>query len=190
VRTLLAAGVQVIGVDLLYQGEFLSDGKPPSRGPWLTGEQAFAGWTYCYNLAPLARRAHDILAVVAWTRNQASKPEVDVVALGKAGRWGAAALATARGNISRAAIDTQRFRFAALTDIYDIDFLPGGARYDDLPGMLALAADVRLWLAGEGRKAPDVVEAAYRAAEKLDRLTIDDGPAAGVATRAVAWLLR
>jgi hypothetical protein len=45
---------------------------------------------------------------------------------------------------ARAAIDTSGFRFAQLTDVYDAGFLPGAAKYGDLPGLLALAAPARL----------------------------------------------
>ena len=39
-----------------------------------------------------------------------------------------------------------------MSAIHDPDFLPGGAKYDDLPGMLAVAAPAPLFLAGEGER--------------------------------------
>ena len=39
--------------------------------------------------------------------------------------------------------------------IGDLNFLPGGAKYGDLPGMLALGAPGELWLAGEGPMGAD-----------------------------------
>ncbi|MHC4170089.1 MAG: hypothetical protein ACYSWQ_24330, partial [Planctomycetota bacterium] len=60
IRRLLEAGVTVVGVDLLYQGEFLGDQQPPERQRWLTNEEGYAGWTYCYNLPVFARRVHDV----------------------------------------------------------------------------------------------------------------------------------
>ena len=63
-----------------------------------------------------------------------------------------------------AVIDTAGFRFAKLTEVDDPDFLPGGAKYFDLPGMLALSAPHALRVDGEGPELPDVVRAAYRAA--------------------------
>jgi dienelactone hydrolase len=189
VRALLDAGATVVGVDLLYQGEFLAEGKPITRGRALPGEQAFAGWTYCYNLPPFAQRVHDVLAVIAWAKQRDPAPEaIDLVGLGGAGRWLAAALAQAPGSVRRAALDTAGFRFARLNDVYDLDFLPGGARYLDLPGMLALAAPVELWLAGEGKTPPAVVEAAYRAAGQPARLTLFAG--GDLEKSAVQWLLK
>src|SRR5581483_658098 len=119
IRALLEGGATVIGVDLLYQGEFLADGKPVTRGRWLAGEEAFAGWTYCCNLPTFTKRVHDILAVAAWARHQDPRPkEVDLVAVGGAGPWAAVALAQERTAFNRAAIDTGGFRFARLTDVY------------------------------------------------------------------------
>ena len=45
-----------------------------------------------------------------------------------------------------------------MSAIHDPDFLPGGAKYDDLPGMLAVAAPAPLFLAGEG----DAIPATHR----------------------------
>ena len=79
------------------------------------------------------------------------------------------------------------FRFANVTSFSDPDFLPGGAKYLDLPGMIALAAPGELWLAGERDQAPPVIGAAYKASGRPDRLTISSN---GNAEAAVKWLLR
>ena len=68
---------------------------------------------------------------------------------GVAGPIVAAARAVAGEAIDRAAVDTGGFRFGNLLDYRDPQFLPGGAKYLDLPGMLALGAPHPLWLAGE-----------------------------------------
>ena len=193
VQTLLDAGIAVIGVDLLDQGEFLTDGKPRQRQRSLAGEEAFAGWTYCYNLPLFARRVHDILAVVELAgTGDAKMParQIDLIGMRGAGHFaGAAAALAARGKIGRTAIDTGSFRFAALTDVYDADFVPGAARYDDLPGLLALAAPARLWLAGEGAEIPSLVRSAYNAADAADRVTTYSGPPAEAERAAIEWLL-
>jgi len=185
VRSLLDAGATVIGVDLLYQGEFLADAQPPDRQRWLPNEEGYGGWTYCYNLPVFARRVHDILAVIASVKDN----EVDVVGLNGSGHLVAAALAQARGSVARAAIDTEGFRFADLEDVYDINFMPGAARYDDLPGLLALTTPTRIWLAGEGKEAPPIVKAAFAASGKAKNLTTFSGASRGAARQAVEWLL-
>ncbi len=185
IRSLLDAGITVVGVDLLYQGEFLTDGQPLQRQRWLPNEEGYGGWTYCYNLPVFARRVHDILAVIA----SVEAGEIDVVGLNGVGHLVAAAVARAKGAVARAAIDTEGFRFSDLEDIYDIDFMPGAAKYDDLPGLLVLAAPTRLWLAGEGKEAPPIVKAAFVAAGKAENLTSFSGAPQDTARQAVEWLL-
>ena len=91
--------------------------------------------------------------------------------------------------IGRAAIDSAGFRFSRLNTVDDPDFLPGGAKYNDLPGMLALSAPCPLWLAGENGPEVSLVSAAYRAAGHANRLTVcrKDTTAESAA---VDWLLR
>lgn len=190
VHRLLDGGATVIGVDLLYQGEFLDDGRPINRQCSLPNEEGFAGWTYCYNLPLFAGRVHDILAVIAFAKRDEARPqEVNLIGLKGAGHWVAAALAQARGNVARAAIDTGGFRFVELTDVYDVDFLPGAAKYDDLPGLLALAAPTKLWLAGEGNQAPRVTRAAFAAAGMGENLTLFQGSSEDTRDAAAQWLL-
>ena len=92
-------------------------------------------------------------------------------------------------HVGRAAIATDGFRFGSVREIHDPNFLPAGARYFDLPGMLAVAAPEALWLAGEGDEAPDIVRAAYQAAGASDEMTSFAGQAADRASAAVSWLL-
>ena len=180
----------VIGVDLLHQGEFLQEGRPIQRQRWLDGEEAYAGWTYCYNLPLFARRVHDILATIEWaTRDGGPRRQVHLVGLSGAGHWTAAATALARESITGVAIDTDRFRFRKLSDVYHADFVPGSAKYHDLPGLLALAAPTRLWLASEDDDAPEIVRAAYRANGNLGKLEVFSDRSRLAAEAAVDWLL-
>ena len=190
IRDLLDASVTVIGVDLLYQGEFLAGERSPERQRWLPNEEGFAGWTYCYNLPVFARRMHDILAVIAWLkRGSSGSKEVDVVGLDGTGHLVTAAVAQANGAVARAAINTEGFRFADLKDVYDIDFMPGAARYNDLSGLLALTTPTRVWLAGEGQEAPPIVTAAFAAAGKPENLTTSSETSGNAVEQAVEWLL-
>ena len=156
VRKLLDAGAAVIGADLLYQGEFLADGKPLAEARRVSNPREFAGYTLGYNSALPAQRAHDILTLVAFARTYADqRPQVDLVGLGIAGVWAAAARAQAGGAIDRAAIDTDGFRFTSLRSIRDVNFLPGAAKYGDMPAMLALSAPARCGWPVKGRRRPN-----------------------------------
>ncbi len=190
VRNLLEAGISVIGVDLLYQGEFLADEQPMERQRWLPNEEGYAGWTYCYNLLVFSHRVHDALAVIEWLKHKRSASrEIDIVGLNGVGHIAVAAVALVKGSIARTAVNTEGFRFADLKDVYDIDFMPGAAKYDDLPGLLTLTAPIRIWLAGEGREAPPIVKAAFEAAGKSDNLTIFSEISGDAVKHAVEWLL-
>ncbi|MCX7425616.1 MAG: acetylxylan esterase [Planctomycetia bacterium] len=192
VERLLSAGVSVLGLDLFGQGEFTADGKPIAKSRLnRSGSDAwaeYAGYTFGYNHPVFSERVHDILAAVSFVKNaNGGKAKVYVVGLAGAGHWVAAARAQAGAAVDRAAIDTAGFRFANVGAIDDPDFLPGGAKYLDLPGMIALSAGQPTWLAGE-KDVPDVIRAAYQAAGNPDRLTVFGGDKPVDA--AVEWLLR
>jgi hypothetical protein len=187
-------GATVLGADLLYQGDFLKDGQPLKQARVVENPREFAGYTFGYNHALFAQRTHDVLTLVKFLRTAKVAPHphptsVAVAGFGGAGPIVAAARAIAGDAIDRAVVDTQGFRFGKLLDYRDPRFLPGGAKYLDLPGMLALGAPHPLWLAGEGND-PALVSAAYRAASQMGKLTTFDGDASQKETAAIQWLMR
>jgi dienelactone hydrolase len=195
VRKLLDGGCTVVGVDLLYQGEFLADGKPLEKarlnGSGRDAWKHYAGYTYGYNQSLFAQRASDLLTVVAFCRGYEGKqrPEkVHLIGLDGAGIWAAAARAQAGEAVERAAIDTAGTRFAKITSIDHVNFLPGSVKYGDVPGLLALSAPQELWIAGEP-SLPDVVTAAYRSAGKLANATLFRGAKERREEAAVEWIL-
>ena len=194
VKKLLAAGMAVVGIDLFGQGEFTADGKPIAKARLAQGGRGnwagYAGYTFGYNHPVFSKRVHDVLSLVALARSVQSVEKVHLVGLAGAGHWVAAARAQAGQAVDRAVVDTGGFRFAKLTAFDDPDFLPGGAKYLDLPGMLALSAPGELWLAGEGPQPPAVVAAAYQAAGRPDKLTVFDGEKPDAQSAALDWLLR
>ena len=68
-------------------------------------------------------------------------------------------------------------------------FLPGAARYGDLPGMLAVGSPGELWLSGEGDRLPEILTATYRAAEADDRLTLSPLSTKDRYSALVDWLV-
>ena len=192
---LLSAGTAVVGVDLFGQGEFTEDGNPLVKARLVEIKHndhlepaGYAGFTFGYNHPLFSRRVHDILTVISWLRSgSAGAEKIDLVGLGGAGHWVAAARAQAGGAVDRVAVDTGGFRFARLTAIDDPDFLPGGAKYGDLPGILALSAPLPLWLAGEAASRP--LAATYQAAHGTDNISIFRGNPEETEAAAVAWLL-
>jgi hypothetical protein len=187
-QKLLDAGYEVLGVDLFGQGEFTKDGKPLARSRLVEGHIEF---TFGYNPSTFSQRVRDLLTLVAFERGGKMPAErVDMIGLAGAGHWVAAARAIAGSAIDRAAIDTAGFRFAKIAKFDNPDFLPGGAKYNDLLGMIALSAPNPLWLAGEGDALPPVISAAYRAAGQPEDVNTYSGNAAARESAAVEWLLK
>jgi hypothetical protein len=154
IRRLLDSGATVVGADLLYQGEFLKDGEPIEQTRVVANPREAPAYTFGYNHSLFAQRTHDILTLVRFVRtakvNSLPSPSsVAIAAFGHTGPVAAAARAVSGNAIDAAAIDTRGFRFANVRDYRDPMFLPGGAKYGDLPGLLALGAPGRLWVTGE-----------------------------------------
>ncbi|MBL9208839.1 MAG: acetylxylan esterase [Opitutaceae bacterium] len=192
VRKLVDAGVTVLGADLLYQGEFLAGGEALKQARVVANPREFAGYTFGYNHPVFAHRAHDVMTLVKVLRGAsgavpARATSVAVAGWGVAGPVVAAARGLLGGEIERAAVDTRGFRFGQVLDYRDPNFLPGGSKYLDLPGMLALSAPHALWLAGEGSQ-PALVADVYKAAGQAQKLTVAGGSAG--AQDAVTWLLQ
>jgi dienelactone hydrolase len=190
IQRLLSRGVTVIGADLLYQGEFLGDDQPVTRSRKVSNPREAAAYTFGYNYTLFAQRVHDVLSVIQYARNHLRGLErLDLVGLNGAGPWAAAARAQANGAIQQLAVDTAGFRFAKVADIRDVSFLPGGAKYGDLPGMLALGAPGKLRLAGEGTELPALVKQVYQLAGAAQKVTLAGTDPKQEADETVSWLL-
>jgi len=180
VAKLIAGGSAVLGIDLFGQGEFTPDGKPLAKARLLTASNwnRYLGYTLGYNPPLFAQRVHDILSAISCLKaTRPSEQKLRLMALKGAGHWAAAARAIAGSTVDSATIDTGGFRFAKIAALDDPDLFPGGAKYLDLPGILALSAPCPMELRGEGETAPPVVAAAYQAAGRPGSLTAGAGAA-------------
>ncbi len=189
VKKLVQEGATVLGADL-----YMQDGETVKQTRIVDNPREFAGYTFGYNHALFAQRTHDVLSMVRFLRNAnvGSHPHPKSVAVAGWGRSGpvvAAARALAGVNIDRAAVESKGFRFGKLLDYRDEMFLPGGAKYLDLPGLLALSAPNPLWVSGEGKE-PEIVTAAYAATNKSKELTAVTDATSEQKTSAVSWLLQ
>lgn len=161
VQKLVDEGVSVVGVDLLGQGEFAGD----EQNPIVANPREFAGYTYGYNRTLFAKRVADVLTVGAFVRgHDRSAKYVDLVGVGKCGQIAAAARAVDPALFDRAVIAAGGFRFGKLLDFRDASFIPGGAKYGDLPALLALAAPQSTLVMGESDEGLALSKAAYAAA--------------------------
>ena len=191
IARLVSSGASVVGVDLLYQGEFLADDKPLEKTLRVENPREFAGYTFGYNHTVFASRVHDILSTITFVRNHAYTPErVQLVgADAVAGPLVAGARAQAGDAIDRAAIDASGFRFSKVNDFHSPAFFPGAAKYLDLPGILSLSAPDKLQLAGVDMEDLSIVRVAYKASAASDALSTNDGSSKARADAIVRWLL-
>lgn len=190
VQQLLNAGVSVAIPDLLYQGEFLADGKPLDKARRVNNPREFVGYTLGYNHSLFAQRVHDVLTMIAFCRFSKYEPAgVHLIGLGPvAGPIAAAAAVQAGTAVNRVAIGTGGFRFASLTNAFDPMLVPGAVKYGDVPGLLGLIAPRPLWLAGEGPVTPSLTAACYFAT-RSSGMTLFSGTAMDAPAEAVKWLL-
>jgi dienelactone hydrolase len=190
VAKLVNSGATVIGVDLLYQGEFLADGKPLTQTSRVKNPREAAPYTFGYNHALFVHRVHDVLATVKFCKSpEHTAKRLTVVGLDGTGPWVAAARAQCGNAIDQAVIDTSGFRFGKILDLHDPNFLPGGAKYGDLPALLALGAPGRTWVAGEPDDGNALVPSQYRAANAGKNFTRFTGPPEKVRSAALEWML-
>ena len=141
VQKLVNSGATVLGLDLLYQGEFLAGGKPFTQTPRVRNPREAAAYTFGYNPAVFVQRVHDVLTAVKYIKgNERTSKRLSLVALDGIGAIAAAARAQAGGAFDRTAFYIGDFRFGKVVDLHSPDFLPGGAKYGDVPALLALGS--------------------------------------------------
>ncbi len=181
-QALLDAGRRVIVIDVFGQGTV--------KNNRLVENRAAAAYTFGYNPPLVVQRAHDTVAALRYARSLAgSTGHVTLVALdGQAAAWAALARAHAGSLVDAAAFATAGFRFGSVTSVEDAAFLPGGAKYGDLPALLTLAAPQPLWLAGEAPESIALVKDAYRAAGAPKALTVSKAVGERAVGDAIAWV--
>jgi dienelactone hydrolase len=151
-QAFLTKGIAVVGADLYLQGD-----EPVTRTAVVANPREFAGYTHGYNHSLFAQRAHDVLSVATFLRNtkvgsHPSPQRILLAASGDAGPVALAARALAGKAIDRAWIETDGFRFGNITDYRDPMFLPGGAKYLDMEGLILLNEGLPLGLRSEGEE--------------------------------------
>ena len=180
-QSLLDAGFGVLAPDLFGTGELAGD-KPFPVNP------VYAGFTYGYNLAPLADRVRDVLTTLAFARDVMKATDVRLVGWGAMGPVAVLAKALAGDAIAKTAADLHRFRFEEITATDDPMLLPGAVKYGGLPAFLALCAPGEV-LAHNPAPADDgkLPAAAYAAANATGKLTLTHDKFADA--KVVEWLV-
>ena len=120
----------------------------------MDGFEGYAGFQYGYNASIFAERVRDVLTNIAMIRdNDKYRTETLVVAgVDGAGPIAAAAVSLAKSKVNQLYVDTQGFRFAKLTSVWDTNFVPGAVKYGDLPALLSLCAPVKTYVVNETKE--------------------------------------
>ncbi len=191
VQKIVDSGATVLGLDMIYQGEFLKAGETFTKTPKVRNPREAAAYTFGYNHAVFVHRVHDVLSAVKLVKtHERPTKELTVVGVDGAGPVVAAARAMCGAAMQRAFIDTAGFRFGKVTDIHAPEFLPGGAKYGDVPGMLALAAPAETLLAGESADSAALAVMQYQEAGAGMKLKFAEAKeAAAVRAAAVKFAL-
>lgn len=129
--------------------------------------EGFAGYHYGYNPSLFAERVRDALALIAEIRDDRNHRAGQILVAGVegAGVVAAAATALAPAAVHQLACDTGGFRFVQLDNVWDVNFLPGGAKYGDVPALLALCVPVRTTVIAETKDSVEGVAPAFGVAK-------------------------
>lgn len=185
VQHLLGKGLLVLSADVFLTG--LADGEPADNEPadreTASGEHAYFS---TYNRTVTANRVQDILTAVAWLRRTGGVAAVSLVGIGAAGPWCLLACGLSP-HVDRAVIDADRFDTDSDAAYESKLFIPVLRRLGGLSAAAALATPAELYLHHTGHAfETDEIEAAYRAADALDRLRTQRTPAD--LHQVVAWI--
>lgn len=146
----LAAGWAVVVADV--------EGAGDEQQPLVREDRLAAAFTYGYNPPRVVRQARQMIAAaegaaqlvgqIDSTRDGAGTP-MRLVGYGSSAPAAALARGIAPESFEGCVLQTGGFRFADVPSIAHSHFLPGGARYLDLPGLLALQSSGWLTVIGE-----------------------------------------
>jgi dienelactone hydrolase len=171
--SLLDAGIDVLGLDLLLQQRSGTDS--PNRV--VKNPREFAGYTFGYNDPLIVQRAHDTMIAIRSLRGMAPETKrTALIALDPETAPVATLAATAIDQtlLNALVVDTGGFRFQNVNDFRDPRFLPVTAKYADLPGLLALNAPRKLFVMGEGPGLLGIANAAYEVAGVPDTVRVNE----------------
>lgn len=150
------------------------DGTASSFPRFVPTDRDIASYTFGYNRCLVAQQTCDILTMISAL--QARYPGLEQITICASGEPAVAcALSTAYlRDVEKYAfmIQSNGFRFKSLLDWHDRRFVPGGGRYGDLDGFLALAAPCKMLLVGETPDAIPLVCSAYQAVDAMQNLEV------------------
>ncbi len=168
VRSLLAMGEQVVGLDPLFVGESIDPRDPIAHRPETVHSET-------YNPSTTADQMQDLATVLTWCRSQEDVRELSLVALGESGYQVMLARPMLPG-LARTAIELPPPPTGSHADAWPstID-LPGREQSAGLRGSAALSAPEPLWIFGRVDAIdPTWARASYEKAGSPSMLVLDE----------------
>ena len=171
VQHLLGKGRLVLAAEVFLTSR--EDSEPADGEPDPGGHAYFS----TYNRTRTTNRVHDILTAISWLRRSGGVASVSLVGIGEAGPWCLLACGLSP-HVDRAVIDADRFDTDSDEAYESRLFIPVLRRLGGLSAAAALATPAELYLHHTGTTfQTDEIEAAYRAADAVDRLRTQRTPA-------------
>jgi len=152
VKELAAAQPSTLSITVTEKGEpskvtatlaVVLEGVALAEQPLVSNPRLAAAYTYAYNLPLFSKRSRQLGSTIAWMTTQYPDKQIAISASGADAALAAGGVACAeqlnKGPLANVSIqlDTAGFRFAKAASIRDLNFLPGAARYWDVPGLVA-----------------------------------------------------
>lgn len=195
---LAQAGYTIVVIEPFHADAMSADTRTKEVNRLVANPREFAGYTYGYNHSLFAQRVHDVISVVRFLRtaqigDHPQPNEISLVGLQGSAPIAIATRAVLGDKIDKLAVSPKGFRFGKLRDFRDADFLPGGAKYLDLVGMLASSAPSPLWIKTSASPDFDLLKQLYAVRGPASSLTLiaeRDLAEESEALQACEWLMK
>ena len=137
-------GYMVVMADLIGQGK----NNRIEQSRWVNNSRQAAGYAFGYNHTLFKQRVHDVMSIAIGLKREGTK-QITLVSEDKTSAIAVAAATQLDSVVDNLIVRTSGFRFHDVDNLRDAYFLPGGAKYGDIPGMLTLCNKMNLYIAGE-----------------------------------------
>ncbi|QEF96909.1 Abhydrolase family protein [Stieleria maiorica] len=141
--------------------------------PLIADDRSYSGLTFGYNRPLAVKRFEQLLCVLAHLHHAEPEGALSIVADESSCISSAAAAVVAGDAVDRLDLESRGFRISRVSDYSDQHFVPGAAKYFDLPGLLSLRAPAALKIRGETDHAMELVKKVYAASGAGDRLMLE-----------------
>jgi dienelactone hydrolase len=167
-QQLVDAGVAIMVVDLLGQGELSRPSDAANAQRLIADNRPFAAFSFGYNRTLMAERVADAIDAISYAHTLETKA-LFVLGTGEVAPVALAASALSDAPIARTAIMLDGFRFADAQSYASPDFVPGSVKYGDIEALLALVAP-RPLLFRDGEDFPGKAAQTYALQDAGDEL--------------------